>query len=76
VDHHRKLNKKEMQIGGEGLRVKSGHVDSGETNTKWCMMNESTNKHWPKKHRRLSMRRSMMDEIVQCFSQQCDEEKR
>jgi len=38
-----------MQIGGEGLRVKSGHVDSSESSTKWCMMHESTNKHWPKK---------------------------
>ena len=72
VDDHRKLIKKGMQIGGDGLRVKSGHVDSSETNTKWCMMNESTIKHWPPpQKRRLSMRRSMMIEVVQSFSHQC-----
>jgi hypothetical protein len=72
VDDHRKLIKKGMQIGGEGLRVKSGHVDSSETNTIWCMMNESTNKHWPPPKKKTFIDEAQHDDwIVQSFSHQC-----
>ena len=64
--------KKNQNSWGMMCRKRMSMWITCETNTKWCMMNESTNSHFHKRHRCLSMRRSMVDENVQSFSQQCD----